>query len=106
MLTVQEMIVRPQAGMETEAIQTLEEVKKAVAQEWGYVEGYVQDGLAEGGLVGLVTVWQDSGSAQRAGTLDVVVALREKLEGLAEANGLAPILDVVSQRMAGEPVSA
>ena len=97
---VHELIVRPQAGLEAETMQVLEELGGTFAREPGYVEGYTLDGLAEGGLLSRISVWDSNTAADRSLKLDQAVALREKLEAMAQSAGVEPLLDLAIERPA------
>lgn len=103
---VHELIVRPQAGLEAETMLILEELGGTFAREPGYVEGYTLDGLAEGGLLSRISVWDSNTAADRSLKLDQTVALRERLEALAKSAGVEPLLDIAIARAAKVAVPA
>lgn len=106
MLIVHELIMRPEMGQEAAAVEALTELGAVFAREPGYVSGHTLDGLAEGGLLARVSLWQDRQAAERAIRADHITAVRERLEALAQPSSLAPLLEIVSERLAAAPVVA
>ncbi|MSQ25461.1 MAG: hypothetical protein EXR49_04185 [Dehalococcoidia bacterium] len=108
MSIVHETIVKPRQGQEQEVASLLLAMGGFLAAQPGFIEGYTLDGLAEGGLLARVTVWQSRDDAERSAALLETMALRAKLQTLVQSNTQELLLDIVSERHADvrEPVTA
>ncbi len=105
MKIIRETIIRPQKGFEKDVAGTLAELGDHLAGQPGFIEGYTLDGLEDAGLLARISVWESRDAADRSAVLDHTIALRAKLQRLAQPGTQELLLDIVSERHA-EPVTA
>lgn len=104
---VHETIVRPQKGVEQEVAGLLDQLGEVVSREHGFVEGYTLDGLAEGGLLARISVWESRADSERSSGLEQAMALRARIRLLCHPTD-QELVDIISERPAsvGELVPA
>ncbi|MBM4405586.1 MAG: hypothetical protein FJ039_05300 [Chloroflexi bacterium] len=105
MKIVRETIIRPAKGYEKEVAATLEELGDFLATQPGFIEGYTLDGINEAGLLARISVWESRDLADRSAMLDHTIALRAKLQRMAQPGTQELLLEIVSERHA-EAVAA
>ncbi len=108
MKVVRTTVVQPLPGRERKVAALLEEMGAHLAQQPGFIEAYVLGDGEEKDIQGHIRVWSSREAADRAANLVHTIALRARLHGLSAPEREERLLEVASERHAGErePIAA